>query len=56
MRVLHLSLLEYLEQLEAEKDRMEQAIIEVRRRIDTLEEVMDYSVLGAKVQAVSVGM
>ena len=48
MRDLHLSLLEYLEQLETEKDRIEEIIIEVRRRIATIEEVIGCSVLGAK--------
>jgi len=50
MRDLNPSLLEYLEQLDTKKDRIEEAIIGVRRWIATLAEVIDCSVLGAKAQ------
>ena len=48
MRQLYQSLLEQLQQLETEQERIGEAIIEVQRRIDVLDEVMSWSVPGGE--------
>jgi len=46
MRQLYQSLLEQLERLEVEQERIGEAITEVRRRIELLDEVMSWRVPG----------